>query len=645
VSVKLGCLWRPLSLAFLPSAWAAEVAAERIRTDSWLPAVRSADAIRAWRPEQGVDVVDRGGAVVDRIGPDRRWVRLADLPRPVVDAFVAAEDRRFWDHGGVDPAAIARAAWADLRAGAFVQGGSTLTQQVVKLLSAGTGRTLDRKWDELFGALALEDASTKREILETWLNLVYLGDGATGLDAGARAWFGVGPEELTVGQAAVLASLVPAPNERSRALASPGAVVRRNRVLAAMADVGTLSVAEAERLSALPMDLARPMVGPQERHEAYRTEVRRQLAGALGGDGAPSSLVAESALHPDVQRLAERALRSALADVDGRRERRNPGAVAAEGAVVVLSNATGEVLALVEGRDEALGDFVRATQGLRQPGSAFKPFVYAAALTDGASPWDLVADEAVTWPGPGGRPWTPSNHLEWRGPITLRTALAVSSNAVAVRVASRVGLDRVASTAAAMGISTPLRQDLSLALGTSEVTVLDMAVAYATIARGGDRPTPVFVVALATGDGSERVLAGDTGRLGDHVVTLPGGGAPGALSPEVAAALESMLRGVVDGGTASAARRSDQRRAGKTGTTEDCVDAWFVGFTPRHTIAVWIGMDDGSSLGPDESGARVALPAWEAIADGLGTPGTHAAPEGSRPRAPLAGRPWTLATE
>lgn len=286
---------------------------------------------------------------------------------------------------------------------------------------------------------------------------------------------------------------------------------------------------------------------------------------------------------------------------------------------MVIENASGRVIALAGG-DDTIEGFVHATQARRQPGSSFKPIVYAAALSTGMTQLDVVADAPISLPGGGGKPWRPRNYAgRYYGDVTLRRALALSLNSVAVRLAVRIGTDEVARTAAAMGIETPLRRDLSLALGASEITPLEAAVAYATIARIGVRPEPVLIERMSDARGHLIATAGG-GVLGhgEAETRLPGGPGVRALRPGVAYQLADMLREVVRSGTARSAYAPDLDRAGKTGTTNDNVDAWFVGFTPRHTVAVWTGTDGTEPLGPRETGGRAALPAWRAIVEALG---------------------------
>jgi penicillin-binding protein 1A len=293
----------------------------------------------------------------------------------------------------------------------------------------------------------------------------------------------------------------------------------------------------------------------------------------------------------------------------------------AQSAVVVIENETGQVLAMSGGTDVVLEGFVRATQALRQPGSSFKPYVYATALRDGASQLDVMTDSPLSLPAGGGKLWSPKNYGGgFSGSMTLRQALARSVNTIAVRLALSVGVDEVVGVANGLGISTPLRRDPTIALGSSEVTPMDQAVAYATIARDGVPIQPVYITWVDGNDEIVDVVAGESQLIGNSVLTLPGARGEPVLTPAVAYETRDMLRQVVRGGTARSAYIPGMDRAGKTGTTNDNVDAWFVGMTRNHTIAVWVGTDGTGSLGKSETGGRAALPSWRMVADALNEP-------------------------
>lgn len=682
--------------------------------------------LRDFRPITSVIVYAADGSQVDEFYLERRiWVPLDELPEHVWQAFLQAEDRRFFKHEGVDLLGIARAVVVNLRAGEVQQGGSTLTQQLVKNLLVGNEVSYRRKIREAVLSWRLENELSKQEILELYLNFVPLGSGNYGVEAASRDYFGVSARNLDVGQAALLAGLVPAPSRYSPRSNARIARDRRELVLERMVRSGLVSPEVAELARKAPVLIDREGMEEDRPALSYVTEVRRQIR-ALFGDEVPFALGlrVQTALDLELQRVATEAVREAvdahLARVGPLGPRRNlspaeqaaflqqapgfshdpetgdllppapgqcfealasegdlarltagpwsfsidpagrrtPVLVAdpeedpepldevvaagdvlsvclkeesqvvldrrpwAEGAAVVIENATGRVLALVGGYNESLEGFVRATQARRQPGSSFKPYLYAAALQRGYTQLDRVLDAPLALPAGGGRWWRPGNYDgTYEGMVTLRKALAKSLNTVAVRLIVETGASEVARLAADMGVRTPLRADLAMALGASEVTPMDQAIGFSTIARDGVTMEPVYINALH--DAEDRLLAraGQSVSVeGYGVRTLPGGPGQRALPAGVAYELKDMLREVVREGTARRARRTDLDRAGKTGTTNGFQDAWFCGFTPNYTVIVWVGTDGTRTLGDKETGARTALPAWITIVDALGEP-------------------------
>ena len=501
-------------------------------------------------------------------------VRLADLPAHVPAAFIAIEDRRFREHLGLDLVGVARAAVANLTAGRVVQGGSTLTQQLAKNLFLTSERSLRRKVQEALLALWLEARFTKDELLTIYLNRVYLGAGTFGVDAAARLYFGVPARRLTVGQAAVLAGLPKAPSRFNPRVNPSAAVGRAVEVLEAMAETGAITPAqamqEAERIRFPP--------APSRDAGWFADWVRDGLA-----DRAPptADLLLRTTLDTRMQAAAEARLEALLA---------GPGRAAgvAQGAVVAIEASSGAVRAMAGGRDYRTSPFNRATQARRQPGSAFKPFVYLAALEAGARPEDAVSDAPISLGG-----WSPGNG-NWRprGEITLEDALAHSVNTPAVRVLQRAGGPRaVAAVALRMGLPGPFPRDASIALGTAEVTLLDLVVAYAPFANGGHRVAP-FGVAEARAEGRP-------------IAWLPPARAP-AIAPEAAEAMRRMMAVTVARGTGRAAAVPGLAVAGKTGTTQDNRDAWFIGIAGGLVMGVWLGTDDAT---PMEGVAGGGLPA------------------------------------
>lgn len=506
-----------------------------------------------------------------------RAVRLRELPAHLPAALLAVEDRRFYSHFGLDPLGLARAAWANWRAGEVVQGGSTLTQQLAKNLFLTPERSLRRKVQEALLALWLERRFGKEELLELYLNRVYLGAGAYGVDAAARLYFGVPATRLALWQSAMLAGLPKAPS-RLNPRASPDlAVARAAEVLEAMAETGAITRAQMEaELSRIRLP-ARPALGGAGWFADWALE---DLAERFPGN---ADLVLRATLDPGLQALAEARLAALL---------EGPGARAGvrEGAVVALDAASGAVRAMVGGRDYRQSQFNRAASARRQPGSAFKPIVFLAAVERaGMAPDDLVSDEPLSLRG-----WSPGNG-SWRsrGEITLEEALAHSVNTAAVRVLLRAGGPRAAAEMAErLGLSGRFPNDASLALGTGEVTLLDLAAAYAAIVNGGMRVEP-FGIAAAAAEGG-------------RALPVPRQAPRRVVAAEDAAAVKRMLAAVVARGTGRAAALPGRAVGGKTGTTQDFRDAWFVGHVGSLVIGVWLGNDDGQPMEEVQGGTLPA---------------------------------------
>ena len=525
---------------------------------------RPEDALAATR-RPSVTLLAGDGALLSTSGDlYGETVRLRDLPAHVPAAFIAIEDRRFRDHMGLDVIGMTRALVVNLTSGRVVQGGSTLTQQLAKNLFLTPERSLRRKVQEALLALWLEQRFTKDELLTIYLNRVYLGAGTFGVDAAARLYFGVPARRLTPGQAAVLAGLPKAPSRLNPRVNPSAAVHRATEVLEAMAETGALSAAaamvEAERIAFPP--------APSRAAGWFADWVRDGI-----DDRAPatSDLVLRTTLDSRLQAAVESRLDALLA---------GPGRAAgvSQGAVVAIDAASGAVRAMAGGRDYRTSPFNRATQARRQPGSAFKPFVYLAAIEAGARPDDAVSDAPINLGG-----WTPGNgNWRMRGEITIEDALAHSVNTAAVRVMQRAGGPRqVGAVATRLGLPGPFPRDASIALGTAEVTLLDLVTAYAPFANGGRRVAP-FGVAEARAEG--RAIA-----------WLPPAPAP-AMLPEAAEAMRRMLGAVVARGTGRAAAVPGLAIAGKTGTTQDNRDAWFIGIAGGMVMGIWLGNDDATPM-------------------------------------------------
>jgi penicillin-binding protein 1A len=584
--------------------------------------------LRDYRPPTQVRVLDREGKELDAFHVERReWVPIEELPDWIGLAVVAAEDRRFFEHPGLDLLGTARAALANARAGTIREGGSTLTQQLIKNLVVGDEKSYERKLREAAYALRLEHLMSKDEILELYLNYVYLGSGNYGVEAASQDYFGVSARQLDAGQAALLAGLIPSPSRYSPRRNPETAGERRQLVLSSMVEMDHLNGVEAGALARAEVAPPRGGRAREDGGAAYRTAVRREVRRLLGSElPYVHGLVIHTAHDAELQATVDEAVTAAVEAVRQRQARRGDGADPArvQGAVVVIENRSGAVVAMSGGLGMELEGFNRATQARRQPGSSFKPYVYAAALEGGRTQLSTVVDAPLSLPAGGGKTWSPRNYGGgYSGQLPMHRALARSVNTVAVRLALESSPEAVGDVARRLGVASPIRDDLTIALGSSEVTVLDQAVAYSALARMGEARAPVFIERLVDVHGDEVGRAGTPVELGGgEIAVLPGAGAQ-TMDPAVAYQVIDMLRGVIRSGTARKAHDPDLDRAGKTGTTSDFIDAWFVGCTPGHTIAVWVGADDRTSLGAGETGGRAALPAWITIADALVAPGAR----------------------
>lgn len=527
--------------------------------------------------QPSVTYLDRSGALIAVRGSQMAPpVDLGALPDYVPAAFVAIEDRRFWIHPGFDPIGITRAMASNLKAGRVVQGGSTITQQLAKNLFLTRDQNLKRKVQELMLAVWLEVKFSKEEILALYLNRVYFGAGAYGIEAASQRYFDKPAERLTVGEAALLAGLLKGPSRYSPVSETERAANRATVVLNSMVDTGTITEAQRDAAVAEPVRVSRTLAS---QHAQYFIDwLDRQVRGMVGEQ--TQDLIVETTLDLAVQTDAERAVRRIL-DRD-----RNKGV---EQAALVALDGEGRVRAMIGGASYPDSQFNRATDARRQAGSAWKPFVYLAALEAGYTPDTQVVDQEITIGG-----WKPRNYAgTFAGPMTLSQAVAQSTNTVAADVADKVGRDSVANVARRLGISGNIGIQPSMALGAVEVTPLEMAQAYDAFANGGRRVTAYGITRIRAQDG--RVIY-------QHA----SGNSPQAINNPSLYYLNQMLRGVVTSGTGRAAAIGGRDIAGKTGTTSDYKDAWFVGYTGGFTAAVWVGKDDNTAMSRVSGGGAPA---------------------------------------
>jgi penicillin-binding protein 1A len=559
--------------------------------------------IQTFRPSQGGRVLDRGGAPLGRLTYVRRVnVPLGRVPKHVRAAFIAVEDRRFFYHHGVDWRSAARALLRNVSRADVSEGFSTITMQVVRnafVPRLAQERTLRRKLIEIYLAYRLERSLTKQQILALYLNVIYLGNGAYGVEAASRDLFGKDVDQLSVAEGATLAALARGPSVYAPRRHPDRALARRNLVLAVMEREHYLGDSLAARISRLPLRLAPGEWRPRE-DRSFAIDPVRAVVDSLLGDGQQGDLIVYTTLDARAQRAAERAVARQADAIDRVATKRSRDTL--QGAMIALDPRNGEIRALVGARRYVPGGFNRAVGARRQPGSAFKPFVYAAALVRGLTPAAVVMDTPVEIAGRD-QVWRPVNFDgRYAGPLTLRRALMRSANAATVRLGESVGERRVAALARRAGIRSPLRAVPALALGAGEVTPLELAAAYAPFANGGLGVAPSLVRRIEAGDGTVLWRA-------------PPGKADRVLGAAEAFQLTSMLESVVDGGTGRVVRDLGVRGAvaGKTGTTNDGTDVWFVGYTPTVVAAVWFGYDAPRAIAPSASGGRLAAPAWAAF--------------------------------
>ena len=511
----------------------------------------------------GETVGHRGAIVGDRL-------KLDEMPPYLPAAFIAMEDRSFYQNQGIDVRGLVRALWTNFRAGHVVQGGSTITQQTAKIVFLNPKRTYSRKLEELFDAAALAKSLSKQQILEVYLNRIYLGSGAYGVDGAAHVYFGKSARDVTLAEAAMLATLTAAPSANSPRRDLEAAQQRANIVLNAMLETGAITPGQAKDARDNPA-VIREHGTADARNFFLDTAADEALKDVSEtGDTPSSDLVVHTTLVPRLQDAAQRAVAKTLAAHGAK--------LHASQSAVVLMRIDGAVAALVGGRNYDASSYNRATQAKRQPGSAFKPFVYLAAIESGMSPWDERDGAAVDIDG-----WTPTNYGgRTYGTVTLADALAHSINTVTAGLAQEVGVTTVVDAAHRCGIVSQLEPNASLALGTSEVTPLELTTAYGTFASGGDRVWPYFVTEVD--DSSRHVLWQRKPPPEERVV-----------ASHVDRDMTAMLAGVVTMGTGRGAALAGHEAAGKTGTTQDYHDAWFVGFTTDYVAGVWVGNDDNTA--------------------------------------------------
>ncbi len=536
---------------------------------------------------RSIKVFDHRGRFVGRLLPEQRyWTPLQRIPLFLQQAVVAVEDTRFYEHGGIDVRGIARALVKDVINRNLAEGGSTITQQLIKNRYLTGEKTIDRKVKEGFMAVEYEKKYSKAQILEMYFNEIYYGNGAWGIAAAARLYFDKNPEELNDAECALLAGVPKNPGRYNPAGEAASVNGRRDVVLKRMADLEIITVQKQQLLRA-----QRVTVTPRGQASYYLNHIRSILIERYGAQVIEEGgMEITAALDLDLQQLAEKTLREKM-------QGRDPGL---QGAIVSLDPATGNVLAAVGGVDFAKSSYNRAFFAKRQPGSAIKPLIFAAALEAGYSASDIWDDTPVAYPRGDGKVWTPRNYgNEVFGSLPLRQALAHSNNVITVKLLDAIGVPTFVNFASQLGLPLRARHDLSLALGTEEVTLVELVQAYAPLANSGLRPDVRTIL---------RIVDRQRNEVTEFAPIL----AP-VIDPAVAYVTTSMLQDVLRYGTAKSLANFSQQRpaAGKTGTTDDYRDAWFIGYTPQIVTGVWVGYDQPKPGGKGFTGGAICAPIWE----------------------------------
>ena len=572
--------WREIRVALIALIWLTLLATGFIAYVAHdLP---DSDSLTGPKSAPAITLLARDGSTLARFGTHwGEFVAVHEISPLLTQAVVAIEDRRFYEHGGMDAMGVLRALWRNITSGRLREGGSTITQQLAKIAFLTPAKSLERKVQELFLAFRLEREFTKDEILALYLNRVYLGAGSYGVDAAAKRYFGRSARNVNLAEAAVLAGLLKAPSRLSPARDLAAAQRRAALVLDSMVAAGFIAAADAARAKTTPARLIK-QEKPSGAAHYFNDWVREQVP-AYAGRKAPA-LTVHTTLDPAMQRAAEEAVARGLKDASNR--------AVGEGALVALAP-DGAVLAMVGGRDYGKSQFNRASQALRQPGSAFKTIVYLAGMEAGLTPDDVFEDAPIEIAG-----WAPRNYNgTYQGPVSLRDAFAASINSVAVRVGQKAGINSVANLAHRLGIQSDLPRDASLSLGSGDLSLIELTAAYAPLVGNGT---------LALPHGIREVR----NRGGEILYARSGSGAGRVIEPQTATAMRELLAAVITGGTGRGAALPPELGPayGKTGTSQNFRDAWFVGFAGDVVVGVWLGNDDGKPMrGVTGGGAAAAI--------------------------------------
>ena len=549
-------------------------------------------------------IYDVHGALITQLAVENRTlVELDQIPTNLKNAFIALEDQHFYSHWGIDVQGLIRASWVNLMHGKTIQGGSTITQQLAKNVFLTPERTMGRKIKEALLSIQIERAYTKDEILRMYFNQIYFGNGAYGVEAAARTYFGKHVAELDLSECATLAGIPRSPNVNNPINNPVRAKQRRDTALKAMLDLGMISKDDHDTAEKMEVTVfsADPIVAAY-----FVEEVREQLEKTYGATAVyKGGLSVYTTLDLKLQDYAQRAMEAGArsAEIKALPYLEHEFALkekpVLQVAFVAMDPSTGAVRAMVGGRDFKKYQFNRATQALRQPGSAFKPFIYTAAIDNGFTAADTILDAPVVYTQDNGEKWKPENFdKDFKGPTTLRNGLSFSRNIVTVKLLNKLGTYNAINYAHKMGINSKLPRDLTLALGTGEVTLMELTNGFCTLANMGVRSDPWMISSVRDSEG--KLLEEYTPHAQE------------VLNAKTAYIVTNMLRGVIDYGTASTVRSLGFSKvaAGKTGTTSDFSDAWFVGYTPDLAAGVWLGYDQRRRIGKLLTGGAIAAPVW-----------------------------------
>jgi len=547
------------------------------------------NAIEEYVPVESSKVYSSDGQLLAEFYYERRtFIPHYDIPLQMKQAIIAIEDARFYSHPGVDFIGIFRALIHDIKAGGIKQGGSTITQQLAKMLFLKPERSIRRKIREAALSIKIEKRYTKDEILGLYLNQAYFGSRAYGIEASSQTYFGKTTKDLSIGEAALLASLPKAPSHYSPFRNFNKARERRSVVLQQMLSQKFITPEQFNQAMKEPI----PAVPHHRTYEApYFIELlRQQLEQKYGSELYTAGYKVYATIDLKMQKAAEEALTSGIRAIEKRRKS------GVQASLIAMDRRTGHIKAMVGGFDFWKNQFNRATQALRQPGSAFKPFVYVTALREGMTPEDMINDAPISFKGRPGQMWSPKNYDgRYNGMVTLKTALARSLNAATVRLASAVGIMNVVRTAQELGIKSELQPYLPLALGASDVTLLELTQAYAVFATG----KKMELIPYERLENRDKIVVEENLPKQTDV-----------LDEKIVHELKKMLGAVVNEGTAVRAKELKRPAYGKTGTTNDYTDAWFMGFDDSLVVGVWVGRDNHTPIGNKETGAVAALPIW-----------------------------------